>query len=272
MDNNFFIVGGDMRNIYIANLLAKNNKNVKIMGFDKIYDQNLLNNNIEKVHHINNEENTTYISSIPLTIDGKTIIAPYSKQEIFLEQLKNKKIVAGKIPMNICGIDILKDESFTIRNVIPTAEGAIALAIEKTTKTLQNSNVLVLGYGRIGKVLSKKIKQLDAKVYVEARKEEDLTWIEANGLIPIDLKELDKNVNKMDIIFNTIPSMIIDRKILNKIRNKTLIIDLATKPGGVDFEYAKEKNIEAILYSGIPGKIAPESNAEYIYDFISRKT
>ena len=272
MDNNFFIVGGDMRNVYLANILAKNNKNVKIIGFDKIYNQNLLNNKIEKVHYINNEENTTYISSIPLTIDQETIKAPFSEQKIYLEQLKNKKIVAGKIPKGITGIDILKDESFTIKNVIPTVEGAIALAIEKTTKTLQNSKVLVLGYGRIGKLLSKKLKLLDCEVYTEARKEEDLTWIYANGFVSIKLEEIDKVVEKMDIIFNTIPSLILDKNILNKVRKDTLIIDLASKPGGVDFEYAKENDIEAILYSGIPGKIAPESNAEYIYEFLKWKT
>lgn len=272
MDNNFFIVGGDMRNVYLANILAKNNKNVKIIGFDKIYNQNLLNNKIEKVHYINNEDNTTYISSIPLTLDEITIKAPFSEQKLYLEQLKNKKLVAGKIPEGIYGIDILKDESFTIKNVIPTVEGAIALAIEKTTKTLQDSKVLVLGYGRIGKLLSKKLKLLDCEVYTEARKEEDLTWIKANGYISVKLEEIDKVVEKMDIIFNTIPSLILDKNILNKVRKDTLIIDLATKPGGVDFEYAKENDIEAILYSGIPGKIAPESNAEYIYEFLKWKT
>lgn len=274
MSDNFFIIGGDMRNVYLANYLAEDEKNVKIMGFDEIYGKNLLNNKIKKVQHINEENlkkefnQCVVISAIPLTLDNNNINAPFSKDKISLKILRNTKLIAGKIPNFLNGFDILEDETFTIKNIIPTVEGAISKAIETTKITIQDSNILVLGYGRIGKMLSNKLKLLGANVYTEARKEKDLAWIKANGFHVVNIENLEKEVYKMDIIFNTIPHLILTEKIINKMKKSTIIIDLASKPGGTNFEYAKKVNINAQLYGGIPGKIAPKSTAKYMRDFI----
>ena len=74
-------------------------------------------------------------------------------------------------------IDIMKCEELAVLNSISTAEGAIQIAMEETNHTLHDSNILILGFGRIGKVLAKMLNAIGANVYCEARKNEDLAWI-----------------------------------------------------------------------------------------------
>lgn len=216
------------------------------------------------------------ISSAPLSLDNENVYAPFSNKEIPLDELKNhikgNKFFAGKLTDEFKQLensyDIFEDEKMTILNTISTAEGAIAKAIENTKITMDNANILVLGFGRVGKMLAKKLKALNANVYVEARKVQDLAWIEALGYNQIDLNELNENLCKMDIIFNTVPSLIMDKERLILLNRRILIIDLASKPGGVDFESTKKMKMNAILYSGIPGKVAPITVSKYIEDYI----
>lgn len=285
MNYNFLIVGGDLRLLYLAKLLKKEGNNVKIFGFDKIPSKELQDLKIEIVDSINDTKEVDIIlSSIPLSLDGENIYAPYSNNKIPLKILKGKDFIAGKVTNDIINeinegeknnetkiYDILSDESNIILNTLPTAEGAIAKAIQDTTINITNANVLVLGFGNVGKILCKKLKDIGANVYAEARKNTDLAWIEVYGYNPVPLDKLKENVCKMDIVFNTIPHMILDKSVLILMSNETLVIDLASKPGGVDFESAKKLGIKAYLYSGIPGKIAPETSANYILKYVKEK-
>lgn len=312
MNYNFFIIGGDKRNLFLAEKLSKDGENVKIFGFDRIKDEFFANNNIKKITNekelltelekreiqakskglekgtIDISEEKTFdnnlerdkqnkkiiIGPIPYSTDGKTLYAPFCNKKLDINLLKDKKIIAGKIPEEVAdikSIDILKNEYFTIRNTVPTAEGAIAKAIELTDINIDKANIMVLGFGRVGKTLCYKLKNLGANVYAEARKERDLAWIDVFGYNAIPLEKINENICKMDIIFNTIPELILDKSKLILMNEKTLIIDLASKPGGTDFESANKMGIKAILYSGIPGKIASEYEAELIKEVIYKE-
>lgn len=312
MNYNFFIIGGDKRNLFLAEKLSKDGENVKIFGFDRIKDEFFANNNIKKITNekelltelekreiqakskglekgtIDISEEKTFdnnlerdnqnkkiiIGPIPYSTDGKTLYAPFCNKKLDINLLKNKKIIAGKIPEEVAdikSIDILKNEYFTIKNTVPTAEGAIAKAIELTDINIDKANIMVLGFGRVGKTLCYKLKNLGANVYAEARKERDLAWIDVFGYNAIPLEKINENICKMDIIFNTIPELILDKSKLILMNEKTLIIDLASKPGGTDFESANKMGIKAILYSGIPGKIASEYEAELIKEVIYKE-
>lgn len=312
MNYNFFIIGGDKRNLFLAKKLSKNGENVKIFGFDRIKDEFFANNNIKKITNekelltelekreiqakskglekgtIDISEEKTFdnnlerdkqnkkiiIGPIPYSTDGKTLYAPFCNKKLDINLLKDKKIIAGKIPKEVANkesIDILKNEYFTIKNTVPTAEGAIAKAIELTDINIDKANIMVLGFGRVGKTLCYKLKNLGANVYAEARKERDLAWIDVFGYNAIPLEKINENICKMDIIFNTIPELILDKSKLILMNEKTLIIDLASKPGGTDFESANKMGIKAILYSGIPGKIASEYEAELIKEVIYKE-
>ena len=294
MNYNFFIIGGDKRNLFLAKKLSKNGENVKIFGFDRINDEFFANNNIKKITNekellteleeretifdnnleIDKQNKKIIIGPIPYSTDGKTLYAPFCNKKLDINLLKNKKIIAGKIPKEVANkesIDILKNEYFTIKNTVPTAEGAIAKAIELTDINIDKANIMVLGFGRVGKTLCYKLKNLGANVYAEARKERDLAWIDVFGYNAIPLEKINENICKMDIIFNTIPELILDKSKLILMNEKTLIIDLASKPGGTDFESANKMGIKAILYSGIPGKIASEYEAELIKEVIYKE-
>jgi len=179
--------------------------------------------------------------------------------EEFINCMKHKKVIY---------FDILQEESFSILNAIPTAEGAIQIAMERTDITLHGSNALVLGYGRIGKVLSRMLKGVGANVTVEARKDQDLAWIMENGYIGVHLEDLASVLPKQDIIFNTVPHMILDRKKLQYVNSEALIIDLASYPGGVDFDAAAQLGIKASLELGLPGIVAPKTAGKIIYQVI----
>ena len=294
MNYNFFIIGGDKRNLFLAKKLSKDGENVKIFGFDRIKDEFFANNNIKKITNekellteleeretifdnnleIDKQNKKIIIGPIPYSTDGKTLYAPFCNKKLDINLLKGKKIIAGKIPKEIAdieSIDILKNEYFTIKNTVPTAEGAIAKAIELTDINIDKANIMVLGFGRVGKTLCYKLKKLGANVYAEARKERDLAWIDVFGYNAIPLEKINENICKMDIIFNTIPELILDKSKLILMNEKTLIIDLASKPGGTDFESANKMGIKAILYSGIPGKIASEYEAELIKEVIYKE-
>lgn len=274
----FSILGGDKRNLELARLLMEDGNEVQIFGFE---DTDLYLPKCEKL-----DEAMTYgdviVGPLPMSRDGKTLNAPFTPKKIELERIlkgltKGNIFVAGKINQDFLegaekkGIilgDYFNREEMQIFNAIPTAEGAIQIAIKEMDITLHKSNAMILGYGRIGKVLSKMLQGIGVNVYVEARKYEDLAWIKNNGYLPIHLKELEFYINRMDVVFNTIPAMIMDEKLLKKLNNNCVVIDLASSPGGVDFKKAKELGIKAIVARGLPGKVAGVTAAAIIRDTI----
>lgn len=187
----------------------------------------------------------------------------------FIEKNPNSLFFVGNSVINNKNVfDYFKDEAVTIKNTIPTAEGTIAMAINETEETLFGSRCLVLGYGKVAKTLSSYLGCFGAKVTIAARKETDRVLAAINSFNTIELNELISNVENFDIIINTIPAKIIDSSILKRIRNQSLIIDLASKPGGVDFKEAETLGKKVIWALGLPGKVAPKTAAEYIFKYI----
>lgn len=275
MENNISIIGGDLRIVKLAKMLAKDGTKIYAYGLELAEELKDI-QGIKMCKSLKEvAENTkTVISSIPLSQDGNTIVAPFCETKIELKDLeyclKDKRFVAGKIPQNIKNnneiqaMDILENEEYAILNAIATAEGAIQIAMEEYPKTISGSKILVMGFGRIGKILAKMLQGIGAKVYCEARKNEDLAYIQGYGYRTVNLNDLARFLPEFDIIINNIPVQILDKKMLDLVKEDILIIDLASKPGGVDFEYAKSQNIKTIWALGLPGKVAPESAAVYI--------
>ena len=168
----------------------------------------------------------------------------------------------------------MKDENLVILNAISTVEGTINIAIKETQKNLYKSNILVIGYGRIGKILVDRLNAFKANVYCSARGK-DITWIDTFGGKSIKYEDLNEQLNKFDIIINTVPVLILDKERLKLLDKDVLLIDIASAPGGIDFNVAQDLKIKTIWELGIPGKIAPLSSAEYIketiYNILKRK-
>lgn len=215
------------------------------------------------------------IAPIPFTKDGRKINSESINIDEFVENINGKILLSGAYLKDIISklkninyYDIMKEESLAILNAIPTAEGAIYEAIKNTNTTLCNSNVLVMGYGKIGKVLSKMLAGIGANVYCEARNKKDLAFIKSMGYNEVDINELKSVLNRMDYIFNTIPVTLLDEEMLKYVKKDVIIIDLASVPGGVDYKKAKEYGINVVWALSLPSKVASKSSAVYLKNTI----
>ena len=249
---------------------------VCILGKDKrnLYLKELYKNNIDNI--INAD---IIITPVPISKDGETITDEIITIDNLVEFAKAKKkiIITGGLNDNIRekldGIkyyDIMSFDEIATYNAIQTVEGAIKVAIENTDFTLNDSNICILGFGRIGKILARYLSSFGANIFCEARKENDIALIKAMGYNCIRLEDLDKYLSKMQIIFNTIPYKILDEKRLKLTKDDTVIIDLASRPGGVDFDASKKMNKKVLWELGIPAKVAPKSSAMYFKEAIDK--
>ena len=268
----YLIVGGDMRNFYLAELLKKEYHRVEIYGFDK----KNLKKDLSLAQMITDCD--VIICGIPLLSAGGYINMPYSEEALPLDTLiemipKDALFVAGKIEKEVREtlddkgvnyIDLLDREDMAVLNAIPAAEGAVELILRSTPRTIHNSRILILGYGRIGKVLSRILSAFGAEVWVAARTYSDLSWIEAFGYKPVHLNDLERYITDMNVIVNTIPYQYITADILNKVRTDCYLIDLASYPGGIDFRHAEKLGLKTDWALSLPGKVAPLTAAEII--------
>ena len=276
MEKSITVVGGDLRIVKLIEMLDKDGYKVYTYALENSED--LLNlDSVEMCPTLKEavKNSKVVVGPVPLSSDKKRLSTPFGRNTVELEEfvdvLKGKYLIAGNIGIkeeldanNIQFTDLLKREEFSVLNTIATAEGTIQIAMEETQRTVHGSNVLVMGFGRIGKVLAKMLAGIGAKVYCEARKDEDISWIKAYGYNPIHLNNLDKNLGKFDIIINTIPFQLLVKDRLDLIKKEAIIIDLASNPGGIDRKAAREKGLKVIWALSLPAKVAPLTSAEFI--------
>lgn len=277
----FTFIGGDLRMVKLAEMLAKENdiytyglENAKeLKDVPNIIQCDTIRKAVQGAEII--------IGPIPFSSNGNTVNAPYCDKEITIREVMHvinaKVLIAGGITPEVYNmandeyieiIDIMKREELAVLNTIATAEGTIQIAIENTNKILHGSEVLILGFGRIGKVLARKLAGLSAKVTAAARKDEDLAWIQAYGHKATNINNLGENLNKYDVIINTVPHTILTEEKLAYIKKDCLLIDLASNPGGIDKKAVKDKNLKFVWALSLPGKVAPTTSAEFIKDTI----
>lgn len=277
-DKKISVLGGDTRQLYAARELLKNNYTVSLLALPSEDMHTFCCNSVEEAL----SEACAVILPLPLTTDGIRLFCPLAKNDIkldhIIEHISNGQLIAGgKMPAgfvekirekNAIPFDYYNSERFSILNAIPTAEGAVSIAINETKTTLFGSKCAVLGYGRIGRILSKTLKALGAEVTVFARKEAALAYSEAEGYEGINIRFLAEHLQNKKIIFNTIPNMVLTKSVLDFTDKDVTIIDLASAPGGVDGIYAKEIKRKVIYALSLPGKVAPETAGKIISDTI----
>ena len=278
----YAIIGGDLRLVELAKILVDEGNTVYTYGLEKCEEiqsnkQIIICNNI--VQAVENSEKI--ISSIPFSNDSITINTQFSDSKIEIQNLANKikgkTLIAGSIKedilnylesMNIKVIDLMKDEKLAILNTIATAEGTIKIIIENTKRNIQNSKILILGYGRVGKTLSSKLKALLANITCASNNKEELAWIQLNGYTYLDLEHVKNKIGNFDIIINTIPHEVLKKEELQNVKKDALLIDLASSPGGIDKKETQKQELNLIIALGLPGKTSPYSTAEYIKELI----
>ena len=280
MEKAISVVGGDLRIIKVVEILIRDGYKVYTFGME-LSEELMDIQELEMCPTLDEAVKNAKIvlGPIPLTSDRKNLSMPFSNVKLpieeFAKKIANKTLIAGNYPEamkkdlkdnNINFIDIAKREEFVVLNAIATAEGTIQIAMEETQRTIHGNKILVMGFGRIGKVLAKMLSGLGAEVYCEARRDDDLAWIKVYGYKPIHLMNLDNYLDQFDIIINTIPFQVLDDEKLDLVRKDVVIIDLASNPGGVDIKAAKNRGIKLIWALSISGKVAPLTSAEYIVE------
>ena len=282
MKRKYLVLGGDLRNVKLAKMLADDGNKVYSFGLDRS-DEILDDGRIENCTNLKSaiEKAQIIIAPVPFSSNGENINTPFSHDKIMIEDLikqnKNKIFITGSIKDNIKKeldekylevIDIMKRDDLAILNTIATAEGTIEVAIKNTDKILQGSKVLILGFGRVGKIVANKFSKLSAIVTCAARKVSDLAWIKAYGYNSLNINDMLYDLKDFDIIINTVPQTILKEKELKHVNSEALLIDLASAPGGIDGKAAVNMGLNFIWALALPGRIAPTSSAKFIKDTV----
>ena len=164
--------------------------------------------------------------------------------------------------------DYLEREELAVLNAVPTAEGCIALLLQNRTRTLWNSPVLVLGYGRCGAALAVRLAALGARVTVAARSPGQRAQAESQALTACGLDRLAQLLPGFETVVNTIPAPVLDRRTLAALAAGSLVIDLASLPGGVDLEAAEALGVRAIRALSLPARCTPVTAGEFVADTV----
>lgn len=274
MMKTFGIIGGDKRQLFLAESLLKDGFNVLLAGFGKLREQGFENLSGTDAAILYSD---AVILPLPSVRADKSVNAPMSERSIFfsdgaLSVMKTKPVFAAMrdrllraYPLLDGGevFDYAARDDFAVLNAVPTAEGAVELAMREYEGTIFGSSALVVGFGRIGKILARMLRSLGATVTVCARKPSDFAYIAALGYKAKHTNALSY-VHGYDLVFNTVPAMIFDETLLKNTDKSALIIDLASLPGGVDFESARKLGIDAHRALSLPGKCSPKTAGEII--------
>lgn len=273
------VVGGDIRQAYLAGLLCADGHTVRTFALERhpiegcaaVSDLRSCFTDVQAV-----------ILPLPVQHGNAQLNAPLSNTSYPLFDVLDAipagtVTLAGSVPFgvharavqnNLRLIDYLARDELAIRNAVPTCEGALQLAMEQTVHTIQQSRCLVIGYGRIGALLAQKLHALDAQVTVSARSPRDFARIETQGMQVLDTRQLAGQLTRFDIIFNTVPAPVLGAAELAGMTQPCLIIDLASMPGGISSEAKLPAGCRILHALSLPGKVAPLTASHAIHDTI----
>ena len=161
-----------------------------------------------------------------------------------------------------CGLRLIElgaDEEIALLNTVATAEGAIALAMANLRITLHASRALVVGLGRCGQQLVRLLLALGAHVKAVAFNRVEAARAYVWGVEAVTPEQLQEAVRDVDVVFNTAPVVTLQEPVLGCMRPDAVIIDIASDPGGTDFQAAERRGLRAIHALGLPGRVAPRT-------------
>ena len=262
---NFLFVGGDERQAFAAEYI-KNLGNKT--SFANTYDE--LKNAIPYADII--------VLPLPFTRDNKHVNSDPKNGLITIEELiflldKGMTLMAGMVSNDISqqilckGLtlyDYYKSESLTILNSVSTAEGVIYELIGNSKINLQGSKTLVTGYGKASSAICRLLYSFGSKVTIAARSERDRAAATVHNCKAISLYEIESIANEFDFVINTVPALVIDEKVICKLKKDCFMLEIASAPYGIDFDAAEKYGIRTKKAPSLPGRIAPRSAGEAI--------
>lgn len=270
-----FLIGGDSRIGYMAEELARQGETVTGLGISSPdIPVRLLAEGVQGADAM--------ILGVPATRDGETVFAPHYSGLLPIDGVLSLCApgqtllcgMPGPVLTEKCRtagvelIDYFSREELSLLNAVPTAEGALEIALRELPITLWNARCLVTGFGRIGRYLSGILAALGAEVTVSVRKNADFARCRMLGYASVHTAEITRTARAYDVIFNTVPARVIDAAVLSALPKGALVIDLASLPGGVDTEAAAAFGINTIHALSLPGKVAPVTAGKILCDTV----
>ncbi|MFZ7943733.1 dipicolinic acid synthetase subunit A [Neobacillus sp. 19] len=276
------VIGGDARQLEIIRKLTELDARLSLIGFEQL-DHAFTGAVKEKLDEVDFSTIDALILPVAGTNPEGQVETIFSNEKVILtEDILSKTpehctIYSGISNSYLNGmikqskrtlVQLFSRDDVAIYNSIPTVEGTIMMAIQHTDFTIHGSNITILGLGRCGMSTARAFHALGAKVKVGARKSEHLARITEMGVTPFHLSDITKEVSGTDILINTIPYPIVSAAVIAKLPAHTLVIDIASKPGGTDFRYAEKRGIKALLAPSLPGIVAPKTAGIILADVL----
>jgi dipicolinate synthase subunit A len=277
------IIGGDARHLEIIHHFAELDASIRLFGYENL-QISTSGTMKSKLVPIALKDIDVVVLPVVGTDDVGEIQTFFSSEKLFLHEShfnvlpKHVRIFTGMAKpflkntcekFNLRLIEWFDRDDVAIYNSIPTAEGAVMMAIQNTDFTIHGSISMVLGLGRTGLTLARTLQGLGSQVKVGVRRAEQYARAWEMGFKPFYIKDLADHVFDLDLLFNTIPTMIVTAHVIANIPQKALIIDLASQPGGTDFRFAEKRGIKALLAPGLPGIVAPKTAGRIIAHTLS---
>lgn len=275
----YAVIGGDMRQVYLAEQLALLPCRIIYYALEKTPDR------CTKATSLENAIRSCdcVIGPIPLCQNGTFLKQTVSENHFSLDFILNimkpgQTFYAGCIPdtfiksakeKGIYVYDLMQNNTLAIYNTLATAEGAICEAIQRSPWNLHHSQCAVLGYGRCGRTLTQYLRALSCHVSVYSVDEDERSWARTIADYAEVFETFEERANEFDFIFNTVPALVLGERQLRKVKKSVTIIDIASAPGGIDYEAASRLGVNASLCLALPGKYSPESCATALKQIIS---
>ncbi len=277
MKNNILVLGGDKRQLYLAKKMKNKGFNVEIYGFSDVTSKFNVSESLKE----GMQKNDVVILPMPVTKNNVSLNAPLNDFYISLEEIysninENHFFFGGLFNEDFCKktkkiYDYGKNEALLLKNAFLTAEATLEIIISSTPYSIFCSDVLILGYGRIGKALSEILKNLGANVTACMRKETDFAMCDLKNISTMEYKFLKEKIKNYKTIVNTVPSIVIDVETAKNISKDAIVIDVSSKEGGCDYNALKNNNIKYIHALGLPGKVSPETSGNIIFEIILKQ-
>ena len=236
--------GGDLRQLTAAKVLAAEYA-VTVIGFDRFGKLPAEVTAAERLQELPAQLDALLLP-MPVTQEGIFLHAPFSSSTIALPALlplvkPGGTVFGGRMTEEECRMieaaglhpaDYAKAETFAVRNAVPTAEGAVQIAMQELPVVLQDLPCLILGAGRVSTALQPRLRALGAAVTGAARRCDDRARAEGNGCRSVPFTGLDAVLQDFPLIVNTVPVKLLGREQLRRMRQDVLVLDLSSKPGG----------------------------------------
>ncbi|NCC67312.1 MAG: dipicolinate synthase [Clostridia bacterium] len=272
----FLFIGGDMRIASLASLLYKEGHDIACYALDEAPALTGLGCALSLEDSARSAD--CIVLPLPVSNIRGGLNAPLSAHfysiEDILRRLPAGSLVCAGRPDDVVKstaaefgldmVDYFAREELVALNALATAEGAISVLLTHSPITIWDSDILICGYGRIGKMLAERLRALGARVAVSARKAGDFAYIRAMGCEALDTRKLGEELARFDTIINTVPARILGGERLSMIKHDALVLDLASRPGGVDFEAARALDLNVLWALGLPADTAPVTAGKII--------